>query len=317
MLATRVPEPFHRPGWVYEEKYDGFRIVAYKEGSRVTLLSRNHKDRTASFREIAEAVARLPARSLCLDGEVACFDAKLVSRFELMQQGGAPRLFAVFDCLWRDGVDLRREPLPVRRAALGEVIDGNDRLFPSRRLGTNGLAAYRRAVGAGYEGLIAKDARAPYVEGRSACWLKVKVREEEELVIAGYTAPEGSRWYFGALLLGAYRGPELVFVGRVGTGFDHRALKTLHDRFRKLVVAESPFADLKRLKGATWLRPRLVAQVAFHEWTSDAKLRAPVYLGLRDDKSPRECVLPARFVPATPPAGRRTRSRPAPRRRRA
>jgi bifunctional non-homologous end joining protein LigD len=326
MLATRVPEPFHRPGWVYEEKYDGFRIVAYKEGERVTLLSRNHKDRTASFAEITEAVRRLPARSLCLDGEVACFDAKLVSRFELMQQGTAPRVFAVFDCLWRDGLNLRAAPLATRRAALEAVVDGSDRLFPSRRLAADGLAAHRQAQKRGYEGLIAKDARAPYVEGRSNCWLKVKVREEEELVIGGYTAPEGTRWYFGALLLGAYRRDDLVFVGRVGTGFDHKTLKALHGRFAKLVVPESPFADLKRLKGATWLKPALVAQVAFHEWTSDAKLRAPVYLGLRDDKSPRECVLPARFArgtvtsargTVTPPRGRRTGSRPAARRRRA
>ena len=311
MLATREPEPFHRLGWVYEEKYDGFRIVAYKEGARVTLLSRNQKDRTATFAEIAEAVAALPARSLCLDGEVACFDANLVSRFELMQQGEAPRVFAVFDCLWRDGTDLRREPLATRRAALEEVIDGSKRLFPSRRLATNGLTAYRRALERGYEGLIAKDGRAPYVEGRSNCWVKVKVREEEELVVGGFTAPEGTRWYFGALLLGAYRGDDLVFVGRVGTGFDHETLKALHAMFQKLVVPASPFVDLARLKGATWLRPALVAQVAFHEWTSDAKLRAPVYLGLREDKTPRECVLPTRFLaaPLAPPHGRATRRR--------
>jgi len=315
MLATRVPEPFHRPGWVYEEKYDGFRIVAYKEGERVTLLSRNRKDRTASFAEIADAVRRLPARSLCLDGEVACFDEKLVSRFELMQQGEAPRLYAVFDCLWRDGRDLRRVPLATRRAALEAVVDGSERLFPSRRLAANGLVAYRQARKRGYEGLIAKDARAPYVEGRSTSWLKVKVREEEELVIGGYTAPEGTRWYFGALLLGAYRGDDLVFVGRVGTGFAHGTLKALHDRFRQLVVSESPFADLERLKGATWLRPTLVAQVAFHEWTSDAKLRAPVFLGLRDDKSPRECVLPARFARPSSPGPRAPRARTRRRRR--
>jgi bifunctional non-homologous end joining protein LigD len=308
MLATRVPEPFHRPGWVYEEKYDGFRIVAYKEGERVTLLSRNHKDRTASFAEIADAVRRLPARSLCLDGEVACFDAKLVSRFELMQQGEAPRVFAVFDCLWRDGRDLRGEPLATRRAAVEAVVDGSERLFPSRRLAANGVTAHRQAQKRGYEGLIAKDARAPYVEGRSSCWLKVKVREEEELVVGGFTAPEGTRWYFGALLLGAYRGDDLVFVGRVGTGFDHKTLKTLHDRFGRLVAPEPPFVDLKRLEGATWLRPELVAQVAFHEWTSDAKLRAPVYLGLRDDKSPRECVLPARFARSRPAPARSARS---------
>jgi bifunctional non-homologous end joining protein LigD len=292
MLATRVSEPFHRPGWVYEEKYDGYRLLAYKEGARVTLLSRNQKDCTASFAEIAAAVACLPARTLCLDGEAVAFDRHLVSRFQLLQQGQVPRVYAVFDCLWRDGHDLRSQPLAVRRAALEEVIRDSQRLFPSRRLAANGLTAYRRTRRRGFEGLVAKDGAAPYLEGRTTRWLKVKVGQEEEFVIGGHTAPSGSRPYFGALLLGAYAGDALHYVGRVGTGFTHRMLAELHARFRALRTARSPFADLTRDKDATWLRPVLVAQVAFQEWTGDRKLRQPVYLGLRDDKEPRECVLP-------------------------
>lgn len=293
MLATRVPEPVHRPGWVYEEKYDGYRLLAYKEGERVTLLSRNQKDRTASFADVARAVAALPARSVCLDGEAVAFDAKLVSRFQLLQRGSAPSLYAVFDCLWLDGRDLRGETLPGRRAVVERLVEGSERLFPSRRLATNGLAAYRLATRKGYEGLIAKDPTAPYVEGRTTRWLKVKVHQEEELVIGGYTAPEGSRSHFGALLLGAYGKDGLHYVGNVGTGFPHKVLADLHGKLAPLRAPQSPFVDLQRRAGATWVRPALVAQVAFQEWTDDKKLRQAVYLGLRDDKEPRECLLPA------------------------
>jgi bifunctional non-homologous end joining protein LigD len=292
MLATLVHEPFHYPGWVYEEKYDGYRILAYKEGGRVTLFSRNAKDRTETFSEVARAIEGLPDRTLLLDGEVVAFDRKLVSRFQLLQQGDVPYVYAVFDCLYRNGFDLRGEPLPVRRKAVEEAIGKTDHLFASRRLDSNGEKAYGRAKRRGYEGLVAKDPSAPYVEGRSTRWLKVKVYQEEEFVIGGYTMPAGSRTHFGALLLGAYRGPDLHYVGKVGTGFSQKTLSTLHEQFRPLVRKTSSFVVPPREKGATWISPKLVAQIAFHEWTHDRKLRQPVFLGLRDDKKPAECVLP-------------------------
>ncbi|MEP6802456.1 MAG: non-homologous end-joining DNA ligase [Acidobacteriota bacterium] len=292
MLATLVSEPFHRAGWVYEEKYDGYRILAYKEGDRVTLLSRNAKDRTESFSEVARAIATLPDESLLLDGEVVAFDRALVSRFQLLQQGEVAQVYAVFDCLYRGGVDLRKEPLPVRRAAVEEAIGHTDRLFPSRRLAGNGLKAFQVAQKKGWEGLVAKDPAALYVSGRSASWLKVKVHQEEELVIGGYTPPAGSRSHFGALLMGAYRGRELRYVGKVGTGYTQKLLASLSRTFQPLVAARPPFLVPPREKGAVWLSPKLVAQVAFQEWTADGKLRQPVFLGLRDDKKPGECVLP-------------------------
>lgn len=295
MLATLVEKPFHKPGWVYEEKYDGYRILAYKEGKRVTLLSRNGKDRSESFADVAKAIGTLPDATLLLDGEAVAFDRRLVSRFQLLQQGEAPVVYAVFDCLYRNGRDLREEALPVRRAALEDAIGTTPHLFPSRRLGDNGLKAFALARKKGFEGLVAKNAEAPYREGRSTQWLKVKVHQEEELVIGGYTKPGGTRSYFGALLLGAYRGDELRYVGSVGTGFDQKALATLYRSFQTLVRKTSPFSPPPRLKGATWLAPRLVAQISFHEWTSDGKLRQPVFLGVRDDKAPRECLLPERF----------------------
>jgi bifunctional non-homologous end joining protein LigD len=292
MLATLVPEPFHHPGWVYEEKYDGYRILAYKEGSRVTLLSRNAKDRTESFSAIAHAISRLPDRTLLLDGEAVAFDGDLVSRFQLLQQGDAPLVYAAFDCLYRNGRDLRNEPLQVRRKAVEKAIGNADHLIASRRLESNGLAAYRTAKRKGWEGVVGKDASAPYVEGRSTRWLKVKIKQEEEFVIGGYTTPAGSRSHFGSLLLGAYRGRDLHYVGRVGTGFTNKTLSALHRQFQPLVRATSPFVDPPRIKDATWIAPKLVAQVAFQEWTDDQKLRQPVFYGLRDDKKPSEVRLP-------------------------
>ena len=292
MLATLVSEPVRFKGWVNEEKYDGYRILAYKEGDGVTLLSRNAKDRSETFSEVAESIATLPDETLLLDGEVVAFDRKLVSRFQLLQQGEVPQVYAVFDCLYRNGRDLRGEPLPVRRAQLEEAIAGADRLFPSRRLASDGVKAFETARTKGWEGLVAKDPGAPYVEGRSTKWLKVKVHQEEEFVIGGYTPPAGSRSHFGALLMGAYRGRELRFVGKVGTGYSQKLLASLHALFRPLVRATPSFAAPPREKGAVWIAPKLVAQVAFQEWTADGRLRQPVFLGLRDDKKPEECLLP-------------------------
>jgi len=295
MLATLVEKPFHRPGWVYEEKYDGYRILAYKEGKRVTLLSRNGKDRTESFADVAKTVATLRDRTLLLDGEAVAFDKRLVSRFQLLQQGEVPVVFAAFDCLYRNGRDLREEPLRTRREILETVIGGTDRLFASRRLGPDGLEAFRLAQKKGFEGMVAKNGASVYVERRSREWLKVKVNQEEEFVIGGYTPPAGTRTHFGALLLGAYRGDDLRYVGSVGTGYTRKTLASLHRGFQPLVRKRPPFVDPPRIKGATWLAPKLVAQVAFHEWTDEAKLRQPVFLGLRDDKRPGEVVLPEEF----------------------
>ena len=296
MLATLVGEPFDRPGWTYEEKYDGYRILVYKEGARVRLLSRNDKDRTDGFRGVADAIARLRDRTLLLDGEAVVFDRKNVSRFQLLQRGGETAL-AVFDCLFRNGRDLRGEPLSVRRAEAAEALRGAPaRLFLSRRLASDGLAAYREARRRGFEGLVAKDAASAYEERRSSKWLKVKVHQEEEFVIGGFSPPRGGRRHLGALLLGAYAGRELRFVGKVGTGFSEKTLASLAKTLAPMAVDRSPFADPPREPGATWVAPRAVAQIAFQEWTADGKLRQPVYLGLRDDKKPREVKLPAEFA---------------------
>jgi bifunctional non-homologous end joining protein LigD len=292
MLPTLVKSAFNKPGWVCEEKYDGFRILAYKEGSEVSLLSRNGKDRTHTYPTIAADIAKLPDRTLLLDGEVVAFDKRHVSRFQLLQEGKVPPLYAVFDCLYRNGRDLRAQPLPVRRGAMEEAIRGSKLLFPSHRMDPNGLTAFQEAKKSGYEGIVAKDLSSPYVEGRTRKWLKFKVHQEDEFVIAGYTPPEGSRAYFGALLLGAYHQGELHYVGKVGTGFDREKLASLFEKFQPLVRERPALIDPPREKGATYLAPQLVAQIAYEEMTADHKLRQPVYMGLRDDKNAKEVTFP-------------------------
>jgi bifunctional non-homologous end joining protein LigD len=295
MLAKLVAKPFNRPGWVYEEKYDGYRILAYKEGSAIHLLSRNDKDRTETFAPVAAAVAKLPAKTLLLDGEVVRFDRHKVSRFQLLQSGTSELFYAVFDCLYRDGHDLRREPLNKRRQEL-EAAAARDKsgvIFVSHRLGTDGIKSFELAKKKGYEGVVAKDASSIYTSSRSSSWLKVKTHQEEEFVIAGYTAPEGARKHFGALLLGAYSDGHLRFIGKVGTGFNEKTLEVLYKKFQPLVRKTSPFTNPPRERDVTYLEPKLVGQFNFQEWTNDLKLRQPVYLGLRDDKDAREVKLPA------------------------
>jgi bifunctional non-homologous end joining protein LigD len=297
MLATLVPQAFHRPGWVYEEKYDGYRILAYyKEGAKITLMSRNAKDRTAAYPGVASALAEVRDKTLLLDGEVVVFDSKGVSRFQLLQRGGVNPAFAVFDCLYRNGRDLRAESLSFRRNEMeGATKKLTERIFLARRLASDGIAAYSLAKRKGLEGIIAKDESSPYEERRSRKWLKVKVHQEEEFVIGGFTAPRGSREYVGALLLGAYREKDLHFVGKVGTGFSQQVLASLAKTFQPLIREKPPFVEPPSEKHATGLEPKLVAQIAFEEWTADLKLRQPVFLGLRNDKDPRECVLPEKL----------------------
>jgi len=297
MLATLVAEPFDKPGWVYEEKYDGDRILAYKQAARVRLLSRNGKDNTSRFAGVAAAIAALSPSTLLLDGEVVVFDRQRVSRFQLLQQDSGETVYAVFDCLFVNGKDLRHEPLAARRQALERVVTPQRELLLSRRLAANGLAAYQIAKRSGYEGLVAKDLASPYVGKRSRFWLKVKVHQEDEFVIVGYTLPAGARKHFGALLLGAHEAGQLHYVGKVGTGFDGETLATLYRKFQPLVSGKTALVDPPRERDVTYLRPRLVAQIAYQELTADRKLRQPVYLGLRDDKRAAEVTLP-RAVPA-------------------
>jgi bifunctional non-homologous end joining protein LigD len=285
MLATLVDQPFSKEGWVFEEKYDGVRMLAYKEGPKVTLISRNGIDRSSRYPTIAAEIAKLAAKTLLLDGEIVVFDSHKVSRFQLLQQGGGQVKYAVFDCLYENGQDLRAEPLSVRRKALEKVLKPGPIVSIAKRLAHDGVKAFEIATRLGLEGVIGKDSAASYSEGRATSWLKVKINQQEEFVIGGFTVPTGSRHHFGALLLGAYRGRELRYAGKVGTGFNEQSLGSLYKKMKTLKRATSPFSSHVSEKSTTFVSPKLVAQIAFTEKTKEGKLRHPVFLGLRDDKS--------------------------------
>ena len=288
MLAALVDQPFSKEGWVFEEKYDGVRMLAYKEGPKVSLISRNGIDRSNRYPTIASEIVKVTTKTLLLDGEIVVFDSERVSRFQLLQQSRGQVKYAVFDCLYKNGKDLRREPLAIRRKALEKAVKPGPVVSVAKRLADDGVKAFEMATRLGLEGVIGKDSAASYTEGRSAAWLKVKINHQEEFVIGGFTAPAGSRHHFGALLLGAFRGRELRYVGKVGTGFNEQSLGSLHKRMKTLTRTSSPFSSQISEKGATFISPKLVAQIAFTERTKEGKLRHPVYLGLRDDKSVRE-----------------------------
>jgi bifunctional non-homologous end joining protein LigD len=296
MLATLSPSIVEGPEWVFEEKYDGVRAVAVRERGRVKIWSRTRQDLTGGFPHVVAAVEALGDGDLMIDGELVALDAKGVSRFQLLQRrgtaGASPTRYAIFDVLEMDGRSLLSRPLSARRATLERLVGRRTvPLFVSRRLVRDGTAAYREATRRGWEGIIAKDERSPYQPGvRSPFWRKVKVRKESEFVIGGHTSPKGGRQHLGALLVGLYDGPKLRYVGKVGTGFTQETLDMLATKFERLRTEKPPFDPAPRMKDATWVRPKLVAQLVYAEWTADGKLRQPAFLGLRTDKSPSECT---------------------------
>jgi bifunctional non-homologous end joining protein LigD len=290
MKAVLTDERFSDPGWVYERKLDGIRCVAIKSGRRVRLLSRNDLSLDRRFPEIVDALGADPATDFVLDGEVVAFAGAQTSFARLQQQRDAPVFLYVFDLLHLAGQDTTALALRTRKALLRRTLafHGPVRLTPHRN--REGEALFAEACRKGWEGLIAKRADAPYVHGRSRDWLKFKCSAEQELVIGGFTAPQGSRTELGALLLGHYEAGRLRYAGKVGTGFSRATLRDLAARLEPLRRERSPFADAVRERGATWVEPRLVAQIGFSEWTRDGRLRHPRFIGLREDKAAEEVV---------------------------
>jgi bifunctional non-homologous end joining protein LigD len=292
MKAVLTDERFSDPDWVYERKLDGIRCVAIKTDRRVRLLSRNDLSLNGRFPEVVDALEHDPATDFVLDGEVVAFDGAQTSFARLQQRGERPTsvFFYVFDLLHLAGHDTTALPLRARKALLRRALSfvGPVRLTPHRN--RDGEALFREACRKGWEGLIAKRAGAPYTHGRSRDWLKFKCSAEQELVIGGFTAPQGSRTELGALLLGHYEDGKLRYAGKVGTGFTRATLRDLAARLEPLRQDDSPFADDVRERHASWVRPHLVAQIGFSEWTRDGRLRHPRFLGLRDDKPAEEVV---------------------------
>jgi DNA ligase D-like protein (predicted ligase) len=303
MLATLTEQRFSRPDWIFERKLDGVRCLARRDAQgRVRLLSRNDQDMSRTYPEIAEALAGQAEHDLIADGEVVAFAGRRTS-FERLQArlgitnpdaaraSGIAVFYYVFDLLHLAGHDTRRLPLLTRKKLLRDAVGFADPLrFTTHRRGA-GEQAYRAACARGDEGVIAKRAAAPYAGGRSRDWLKFKCVRDQEFVIGGWTEPKGSRTGFGALLIGYYADSTFVYAGKVGTGFADALLRRLGKQLADLATPDSPFRrNAVRERGVHWVRPELVAQIGFTEWTRDGMLRHPRFQGLRDDKPAREVV---------------------------
>jgi bifunctional non-homologous end joining protein LigD len=295
MKAVLADKPFSDPNWIFERKLDGIRCLATREGAEVRLVSRTGRAMNNEYPTIVEALEREPSDDFIADGEIVAFENGITSFSRLQRRGRehVPVFLYVFDLPRHAGDDLRSLPLRERKARLRRaLVFGGPVRFTPHRNGEHGEELYREACQKGLEGVIAKRADSPYLSGgRSRDWLKLKCHAEQELVIGGYTAPHGSRTDFGALLVGYYDGGTLRYAGKVGTGFDHHTLRTLGEQMRELEQDESPFEPFKPIPpGTHWVRPELVAQIGFTEWTRDGRLRHPRFLGLRDDKPAREVV---------------------------
>jgi bifunctional non-homologous end joining protein LigD len=301
-LATLTDDRFSDPDWIFERKLDGVRGLAFRDRDQIRLLSRNRLPLNNTYPEIVAALTKQEQSQFVLDGEIVAFEgrrtsfARLQGRSGITDPGlagasGIPVFYYAFDLLNLGGEDVTAHPLLLRKRLLRNSFSFIDPLrFTTHRV-KDGESAYHVACERGDEGVIAKLAESAYEGGRSRCWLKFKCSRDQEFVVVGYTAPKGGRVGLGALLLGYYDGPNLVYAGKVGSGFDDATLRSLHKQLSPTEQARSPITKgFVREPSAHWVQPRLVAQVAFGEWTRDGKLRHPRYLGLRTDKSPDEVV---------------------------
>ncbi len=313
MLATLTDRRFSDPHWIFERKLDGERCLAFRHGSGTRLLSRNRLSVANQYPEVVEAFSRQAADDFVVDGEIVAFEgnqtsfARLQRRMHLRDPERArrtrvPVFYYVFDVLYVSGYDTTGLELRHRKAILRRLLAFVRPLRFATYRNAQGEAYWREACGKGWEGVIAKRVDAPYEHRRSTNWLKFKCVNEQEFVIGGYTDPKGSRKGFGALLIGHYEGNDLVYAGKVGTGFDEELLTTLSRQLATLEQDRTPFlgGGLPR-KDVHWVQPRLVCQVGFTEWTPNGGLRHPRFQGLRRDKTPRQVV---RERPADEEGGR-------------
>lgn len=294
MLATLTDGPFDDPGWIFEDKYDGFRMVAKIESGKVTLYSRNGQVISRNYIEVAQALEGVKGDAV-IDGELVALDENGVSHFQLLQNAlrrQAKLLYCAFDLMFQDGEDLRALPLIERKKRLKAILPKHRLVAFSRHRKTFGTKFFEEAGRKGLEGIMAKRASSKYLSGaRTDDWLKIKTSKRQEVVIAGFTAPKKTRPFFGALVLAVRDGDGWRYIGHVGTGFSHAALEELHGKLIRLKAAKSPFTrKVKDEAVTTWVKPALVAEVKFTEWTSSGEMRHPVYLGLREDKRAGDVV---------------------------
>ena len=306
-----VAKPPATGDWIYELKFDGIRLIVIKAREKVSLLSRNENDLTGRFPEITEAVKGLRPEECVLDGEVVALDEEGRSSFQLLQaremeMRKSPVYFYAFDLLQLDGKSLIGLPLELRKNVLEKLCaTTGDPIRYSGAIGNDPKPLLEEVKRRGLEGIIGKQPHSAYDPGRrSGAWIKLKCVSEQEFVIGGYTPPQGGRKHFGAILVGYYKNKKLVFAGKVGTGFTSKSLAASHKKFQAEQRNNCPFVDLpskqdgqwvqgitpSMMKKMHWINPKFVAEIKFAEWTRDGKLRAPVFLGLREDKKPTDVV---------------------------
>jgi DNA ligase D-like protein (predicted ligase) len=303
MLATLSDDPFSDDAWIYERKLDGVRGLAFRHRRRVRLLSRNRQALDATYPELVEALAAQACDDFIVDGEIVAFQGRTTSfsrlqgRMQIQDPDAARRsgiavYYYLFDVLHLAGHDVTHLPLRARKALLKRALRFRDPLRFTRHRNGAGLDYLRAACRKGWEGLIVKRATSVYAHRRSTDWLKFKCTRGQEFVVGGFTEPRGDRQGFGALLIGYYARGRLRYAGKVGTGYDDRTLRQLGERLARLERKTSPFTadDGLPRKAVHWVTPKLVAQVGFTEWTDDARLRHPRFLGLRRDKRPDAVV---------------------------
>ena len=292
MLATLTDAPFDDKDWIFEDKYDGFRVVATIDEGKVTLYSRNGKIISHNYIEVAKALESIKHDAV-IDGELVAIGKDGLSHFQLLQNARREKAklrYCAFDLMFQNGDDLRRLSLLERKRRLKAILPKHKLIAFSRHRATFGTKFFGEADRDGLEGIMAKHANGQYLSGtRTTSWLKIKTSKRQEVVIAGFTVPRRTRPFFGALALAVRDRKEWRFIGHVGAGFSYETLKELHGKLIKLRIAKSPFP--KKVRGeaiTTWVKPTLVAEVKFTEWTNSGEMRHPVYLGLRADKCAEE-----------------------------
>lgn len=296
MLATLVDEPFDDDEWLFEIKWDGYRaICTVHEDGRIELISRNGLDFLAKFPDLDALKNAWTTLPIVVDGEIVSLDSQGRSSFQRLQESlsgrGGHLAFAAFDVLYADGRDVRKLPVEERKAILERSIAGGDLVLYSKHVVGKGCALFAQAQSRQLEGIIGKRLGSPYEQRRTRDWVKIKAQLMQECVIGGFTEPRGSRKGFGSLLLGLYEGKKLVYVGHAGTGFNAKLLASLSADLKKIERKESPFSnDVDANAKPHWVKPQMVAEIRFTEWTRDGYMRQPAFLGLRLDKDPKACV---------------------------
>jgi bifunctional non-homologous end joining protein LigD len=298
MLPTLIKEPFDSPDWIFEPKLDGYRAIAVIDASgRGRIWSRNHLALEPKFPTVGEAVARLNLRSTILDGEIVALDNEGIPRFQLLQRWQkrptAPVVYYVFDIPWSEGQDLTSKPVLERRQRLAQIISPIEGIQVGSWIPNRGQDLFSVAQEKGFEGIVAKRIASIYQPGqRTKDWLKIKSRPQQEFVVGGFTEGHGSRHRLGALLLGAYRDGKLYYFGHSGSGFSEKGIDDALARMKPLLTNKSPFENPPKVKEKIqWVKPKLVCEIAFAEWTLDEELRQTTFLGWRHDKKPEEVVL--------------------------